>query len=85
MFDVCGRRSARRRSRRRRANRRRFAVRNGREVRACAGRACCSACHKFECTTHADGKRDGFRAGPHAGLLEAAEELWLQLDAVSHD
>ena len=34
---------------------------------------------------HADGERDRFGAGPQAGLLEAAEELRRELDAVPHD
>ena len=40
---------------------------------------------QFESPAHADDKRDGFRAGTKAGLLEAAEELWLKLDAMPHD
>ena len=34
---------------------------------------------------HADGERDGFGAGAQAGLLEAAEELRREFDAVPHD
>ena len=48
-------------------------------------RASCSACHEFERGEHADGERHRFGAGAEAGLLEAAEELRRELDAMAHD
>ena len=88
MFEVCGRR---RRvgadDDRLRASRRRIALLEVVAQRVACGRARrrVRRARVRARVQHADGQRDRFGAGPQAGLLEAAEELRRQFDAVPHD
>ena len=76
----------RRRSRSRRASRRRIVrSKSSRSAVSRSRRCVLFGVPEFERGEHADGERDRFGAGAEAGLLEAAEELRREVDAVADD